>query len=283
MKTKMNVKKTKKRNKRSYKTHYLVGGSDGIGDPNNTDLNTREIMNKIKSEREFNLGNSEIVKKSINLLKGLFVTATERIAKLANVNIDDSSDINTKLDEIKQALINPENKEKLREIVSQLAENGTIIIQAGSPFFKEFMEKAVNIGTKTLSEIGESIVKIGLNVSEEIPGLGILIGTIRSLSNAGEAFVASTNAMSEIITASSDAINAATMNYKKIMDEKKQSMNRIQNSMNSFTQPMTNAMTNMNQIPPITSKTMPGYKPIVGGFGAKKKKTLKRHTRSSYK
>lgn len=278
----MNVKKTKKRNKHSYKTYYVVGG-DGTSDPNIIGLTTQDIMNKVKSEREFNLGNSEIVKKSINLLKGLFVTATERIAKLANVNIDDSSDINTKLDEIKQALINPENKEKLRQIVSQLAENGAIIIQAGSPFFKEFMEKAVNIGTKTLSEIGESIVKIGLNVSEEIPGLGILIGTIRSLSNAGEAFVASTNAMSEIITASSDAINAASMNYKKIMDEKKQSMNRIQNSISNFTQPMTNTMTNMNQIPPITSKSMSEYKPIVGGFGGKKKKTLKRHTRSSYK
>jgi hypothetical protein len=248
--TKKNFPSTK-RKKNSYK-YKISGGNNYIDDASTT----QNIMNKVKSERELNLGNMEIVKKTSNLLKGLFVTATERIAKLANINISDSSDVNSKLDEIKEALDNPENREKLKEIVGELAENGTIAIQAATPFIKEFMEKAVDIGTKTAADIGESIVKIGLNVSEEIPGVGILIGTIRSLSNAGEAFLSSTNAVSEIITASSDAVNAASMNYTKIMEDKKKSMNRIQNSINNFTQPMSpmSPMSPMyNNINPVSS------------------------------
>jgi len=248
--TKKNFPSTK-RKKNSYK-YKISGGNNYIDDASTT----QNIMNKVKSERELNLGNMEIVKKTSNLLKGLFVTATERIAKLANINISDSSDVNSKLDEIKEALDNPENREKLKEIVGELAENGTIAIQAATPFIKEFMEKAVDIGTKTAADIGESIVKIGLNVSEEIPGVGILIGTIRSLSNAGEAFLSTTNAVSEIITASSDAVNAASMNYTKIMEDKKKSMNRIQNSINNFTQPMSpmSPMSPMNNnINPVSS------------------------------
>jgi hypothetical protein len=246
--TKKNFPSTK-RKKNSYK-YKISGGNNYIDDASTT----QNIMNKVKSERELNLGNMEIVKKTSNLLKGLFVTATERIAKLANINISDSSDVNSKLDEIKEALDNPENREKLKEIVGELAENGTIAIQAATPFIKEFMEKAVDIGTKTAADIGESIVKIGLNVSEEIPGVGILIGTIRSLSNAGEAFLSTTNAVSEIITASSDAVNAASMNYTKIMEDKKKSMNRIQNSINNFTQPMLPMNNNINPVSTIMTR-----------------------------
>jgi hypothetical protein len=267
-----------KRKKNSYK--YKINGGNNYVDDAST---TQNIMNKVKSERELDLGNMEIVKRTSNLLKGLFVTATERIAKLANVNISDSSDVNSKLDEIKEALGNPKNKEKLKQIVSELADNGIIAIQAASPFFKEFMEKAVDIGTKTAAEVGESIVKIGLNVSEEIPGVGILIGTIRSLSNAGEAFLSSTNAVSEIITASSDAINAASMNYTKIIEDKKKSMNRIQNSINHFTQPMTplSQMTPIShpisQLSPMKNTTKKGGSRYKYNNRTKYNKSLKRN------
>lgn len=230
LKTKKNKLRIKRR-KQSYKKKQYYGG-DMINNLNNNAVN--KIMEQVKSERKLDLGNMEIVQKTQNLLKGLFLQATENIAKIANVDINSSTSVDQKLQQIKEALINPENKEKLKAIISELAKNGVIVIQAASPFLKELTDKVVPIITKTASDIGESIVKIGLNTAEEIPGVGVLIGTIRNISNVGEAISSSTNAASEIVTNTSDALKGVIMNYKNITQENMGRLNNINNSINEF-------------------------------------------------
>jgi hypothetical protein len=233
LKTKKNKLRIK-RKKLTYKKQYY--GGDALNTANSNAVN--KIMEQVKSERKLDLGNMEILQKTQNLLKGLFLQATESIAKIANVNINNPISTDQKLQQIKEALINPANKEKLKEIISELSKNGAIAIQAASPFIKEFLDKLVPIGTKTMSQWGEAIVKIGLNTATEIPGVGILVGTIRSIGNAGEAIAASTNAAAEIVTSSSDAIKGAIMNYKKITQENMGRLNNINTSINEFQKPL---------------------------------------------
>lgn len=257
--------KRKKRTSKNYKTHktykrYKLYGGDVLNTPNQPNNSINQIMEQVKSQRKFDLGNNEIVQKIQNLLKGFFIQATEKIAKLANVDINDPSGMDKKLDQIKNVLINPTNKEKLKEITNELSKNAALVIQSASPFLNEFIDKIVPIGTKTLSEIGEAIVKIGLNTAEEIPGVGILVGTIRSIGSAGEAIASSTNAASEVITTVSDALNGSIMNYKKIAEENAGRLNNINKSINEFQKtplrPLNIGKNISSQIPQAVASTM---------------------------
>lgn len=221
-------KKTTKINK-TYKSHKtfntikMYGGND-----------VNQIMEQVKSQRKIDLGNIEIINNLKTLLQGLFLKATEQIAAMSNVDLNNPSSIQNKLEQIKSVLNNPENKEKLKQIVAELSQNGVIALQAAAPFLKELSEKTVEIGSKTLSDWGEAIVKIGLNTATEIPGIGVLVGTIRSIGNLGEAITSSVNAASEIMTSASDSLNGSIINYKKIAKENSQRMNNINKSINDF-------------------------------------------------
>ena len=232
------MRKNKNKNK-TYKKINLYGGNISTPSLSNKSSNYNNMLNQVKDKSQINLGNFNVMNKLQTLLGGLFLNATESIAKITNVNLNDSSSIDEKLDKVKLGLSNPVNKEKLRQIIGELAQNGTIAIEASAPFINEFVKKSINISTNSLSDIGEAIVKIMLNTAEEIPGVGILIGMIRSSSNVGEAIVSSINAGSEIVTASSQAIDGSIQNFKRITNENSNRINDVNDSIKNFTQPVS--------------------------------------------
>ena len=237
-KTKRNFYKRFKKRYNNKITLKLHGGGDEDTFNQNEEQSmnqSTEIMNEVKKEREFNLGDSTILDKTGELAEGVAVKSLEGVGNLIGVDLSDSQNTGEKLEEIKTALSDPQNKEKVKEIISEAADVGAVAIEAASPFIKPLVEKSINVGSEALSKMGESAVKIGLNTAEEIPGVGVLIGTVRSLSNAGEAVMAATNAAGEVVTASSDSINAATKNFERLMKEKQNSLNRINDSVNKFT------------------------------------------------
>jgi len=233
------IRKTKMINKNHKYTRYknrLIGG-----DSLSNDNNANEIMNEVKNERKsnINLGNIPMFKKTGDLAEGLTIKGIENLGLLLGVDLSNSQSINAKLTQIKIALADPKNKEKVKEIVSEAAKVGAVAIEAASPFIKPLVDKTVELGSDALTKMGEAAVKIGLNTAEEIPGVGVVIGTVRSLSNASEALLAASNSASEIVTASSDTINAAIKNFERLMEEKINSMNRINESVSRFQQPFT--------------------------------------------
>jgi len=251
------IRKTKKANKNhKYPRHKnrLIGGNVLSNNSNNSNnannANPSQIMNEVKKERKFNvasLGNIPVFKKTGELAEGLTLKGVEQMGSLMGVNLSDSRNVNEKLDQIKMALTDPKSKEKIKEIVSEAAAVGAVAVEAASPFIQPLVNKTIDVGTETMSKIGESAVKIALNTAEEIPVAGVVIGTVRSLSNAGEALAAASSAASQVVTASSDTINAATKNFQRLMKEKMNSVNRINDSLNKFQQPF-NDQQNM-QIP----------------------------------
>jgi len=241
-----NIKKYKN-NKYRNKNIILIGGDDL-----SNDNAANEIMNEVKKERKFNiasLGNIPALKKTSELAQGLTIKGIEHLGILLGVDLSNSQSINEKLTLIKIALADPKNKEKVKEIVSEAAKVGAVAIEAASPFIKPLVDKTVELSSDALTKMSEAAVKIGLNTAEEIPGVGIVIGTVRSLSNAGEAFAAATNAASEVVTTTSDSINAATKNFERLMKEKMNSVNRINESVNKFQQPFNSVKNMQLQMP----------------------------------
>ena len=271
IRTMRRMRKTKMINKNHKYTQYknrLIGGNSL-----SNDNNASQIMNEVKKERKFNiasLGNIPMFKKTSELAEGLTIKGIEHLGILLGVDLSNTQSINEKLTQIKIALADPKNKEKVKEIVSEAAKVGAVAIEAASPFIKPLLDKSVELGSDALTKMSEAAVKIGLNTAEEIPGVGVVIGTVRSLSNAGEAFAAATNAASEVVTTTSDSINAATKNFERLMKEKMNSVNRINESLNKFQQPFNGQK--IMQLP--SSPQMPMQK-ITGG--------VKNYTRKLHK
>jgi hypothetical protein len=221
MKTRKNRKKFKKN---------IHGGEDKEND----------IMDQVKKERDivFNLGELPVVTKASNLLSGLTIKGIERFGLLLGLDLSNTENFGEKLDQIKNALMDSKNREKIREIIEELANTGAIMLEAAGPFLQQFVDKSIKIGTNSFSKIAEAAVKITLNTAEEIPGVGVIIGIVRSLSNAGEAALAASNAATQMVATASDTINAASKNYEKLIKEKMNSVNRINNSVTNFNKPM---------------------------------------------
>jgi len=279
------TKITKKYRDHSRNKKLSIGGADL-----SNDQTASEIMNEVKNERKFNinnfsmpLANVPILKKTRELAEGLIIKGVDEIGLLLGVDLYSSQSIGDKLEEIKMVLADPKNKEKLKEIVSEAAKVGSVAIEAATPFIEPLLDKTVKLGRDAMTKISESAVKIGMNTAEEIPGVGVVIGTVRSLSDAGEAVLAASNAATEVITTTSDSINAATKNFERLMKEKMDGLNRISDSVNKFQQPfnrvkqmqipkMTNPMTNIPN--PMKNMTTPMPK-ISGGTRRKYKKFTK--------
>jgi len=274
------IRKTKMSNK-NYKYNQYKNRLTG-GNVLSNDNSASQIMNEVKNERKFNidsLGNFPLFKKTGELAEGLTLKGVERVGSLMGINLSDSRSINEKLDQIKLALSDPKNKEKIKEILGEAAKVGAVAVEAARPFIQPLVNKSIAVGTEAMSKIGESAVKIGLNTAEEIPVAGVVIGTVRSLSNVGEALAAATSAASAVVTASSDTINAATKNFERLMKEKINSVNRINESVNKFKQPF-NGRENM-QLP---SAQMQMQKIMRGGSRFKyKMNKVKNNTRKIHK
>jgi len=255
--------KTKRRRKSSSRKFW--GGEENKTTEDNNSSGEKlkspeEIMKEVKEEREKksttdtataneegvigktielteNVG-TEVLDKSKDLAQGVTANVLDNTGKLVGVDLTSPEETNKKLDEIKDTISNPETQEKAKEVIGETAKLGAVAVEASKPFLDPLVDTISDKSEKLLSKLGESSVKIMLNTAEEIPGVGVVIGTARSASNVGEAIAASANTGSELITATSDTVNAATKNFKQIVDEKKNIEDRTNTSINQFENPV---------------------------------------------
>lgn len=164
---------------------------------------------------------------------------------MLGIDLSNSQTTSESLDKIKDALSNPANREKIKEIVGRLNDILLVALEAASPFIKKLIAKAFDEGGEAFSKFSEAAVKVALNTAEEIPGVGVLIGTIRTLSTAAEAALSGANSMNEFFTSAFDSANATVRNFKQIMKDKKDSLNRINTSVNNFQMPYNNLINNI--------------------------------------
>jgi len=226
-----------------------------------------ELTQQIKSQHSlgnflpnFNLGESKVLKKLVELSEGLTMKTIDNTAQYFNIDLNDSEQFKRRLEELKMLLNDPKNKELMKEMVANFAQVGIVALEASEPFINKLISDVFEKLTIMGNEFGEAGVKIALNTLEEIPGYGIIIGTIRSASNAAEAVIASSNTASEIITIAADTTNASLQNFDKLLKEKGDVLARTTESINKFSE-------NMKKMPNnISSPVAASSAPLAGGY-----------------
>lgn len=241
-----NKRKTLKKYKKRSKYSRKMGGGeepekkdikqdekeDIKQDGKQTEEQGEEGLEDIKEEREkrvagfttglsdsvAGLGDSAIVKDSIALTEGAAVIALEGMGDLVGVDLE-----------------HPEKTtEQLNTLVKNSAVIGAVALEAAEPFIQPMVDKTIDVASKSASKVGESGVKILLNTAEEIPGVGVVLGTARSLSNLGEAVLSMTDAAGQITTTVSDTMNASSRNFTNLLKQKGNISQRTNDSIQTF-------------------------------------------------
>lgn len=247
--------KRNKRLRKKNKSYKIYGGSENVINKaiDNKDIDNKDnddLINQIKAQHSLsnflpdfglsnvNLGDSKVLNKLTELTEGLALKSIDKSAEYLNIDLTNSEQFKEKLEDLKNVLNNPENKKLIGEVAANLSEVGVVALTAASPFitklFEEITEKIKLIG----SEFGKTGVKVAMNTLGEIPGYGIIVGTVRSASNIGEAVLASTNATAEVVTTASDTLNASMQSFDKLLKEKGDLINRTTDSINKFSENM---------------------------------------------
>jgi len=248
---KINRTKKNRRYRRKNKS-FKIGGGDSQEQPETA---ADDLTKKIEAEHslsnflpDMNLGDSKVIQKVTDLSEALAIKTIDNTSEFLNIDLKDSEQLQKRLEEIKVVLNDPKNKELMREVVANFAQVGIVALDAAKPFIDDLIDEVFEKLKVVGNEFGEAGVKIALNTLEEIPGYGIIIGTIRSASNAAEAVLASSNAFSEVVTKTSDTINASVQNFDKLMKEKGDLINRTTESINKFSENMKSMPTNVTPV-----------------------------------
>jgi len=131
---------------------------------------------------------------------------------LLGVNLASKDSVNNALEKEIKVLSDPETKEHIQEVIGEGAQVLATGLEAAQPAINQLVETTTEAVEKSAEKIGNAGINIALNTLEEVPMLGVLVGTIRSFDKAISAGQSVVNAGSEIITAESDAVNQITQN-----------------------------------------------------------------------
>ncbi len=282
MRKRIRTKKNRRYRKKN-RTLKFGGANEGANEGDNRVANgegINELTKKIEDQHslsnffpDLGLGDSQVMNKIIQLSEGLAIKTIDNTSEFLNIDLNDSEKFKQRVEELKVLLNNPENKELMTEVLANSAQIGVVALDASRPFIDdlitEIFEKLKVVG----NEFGEAGVKIALNTLEEIPGYGVIIGTIRSVSNAAEAFLASSNALSEVVTKTSDTFNASIQNFDKLLKEKGDLIGRTNESINKFSENMK-AMPNT-----VSAPTIAGVRPPASAGGSIKHKRCNNKTK----
>lgn len=206
------------------------GSNQNSGERQGENGENGEIMENIVAAHSIkmptfsSLADSPFIIGTFNLVKSVILSAIQMIGGLLGVDLTNPEQTNEKLSQIKETLSNPETQEKIIDILEA-------IDPYIEPLLDKFIEELSKVGTKSATALMNGI----LNVSEGVPGAGIIIGGIRAATNVGEAIWATINAFSSIVTKTADTANASATNLKRIVDEKSSS---ISDSIGEFENPL---------------------------------------------
>jgi hypothetical protein len=192
---------------------------------------------------------TEVSDDSVHLAEGLTLNAIEKTSDLIGVDLANSEATRAKLDDIKETLSDPKTQEKVNEVVGQAAQVGALAVEASKPFLDPLIDTANEKGEEVLTKLGQTGVKVLLNTATEIPGVGVVIGSLRSISNVGEAIVATANAGSEVAIASADTINASSKNFDQLLAEKQHIETRTKSSIEKHEDPLKHAVPAKSVVP----------------------------------
>lgn len=237
-------------------------------DSSKVDLESRSLeeLAKIKEERE--RANNELIEDASTVAKGVVANTLESAGDLVGIDIDNPEAVNQKLADIKETLTDPKNTEELKEIVSEVAKKGAVVVEAAAPLIDPLAEKALDVGSKTAEKMADTSTTIFFNFVKEIPGVGLAYSLIQDASKIGEAGSAVVNATAELATDTADSAVVFKRNLEELQKEGMDAQNRATQSVKQFETPFQSNL----QIP-TTEAVRGGKKATTKKKGFKKKNT----------
>ena len=211
---------------------------------NNINLENQSLQELKKMKDERLAKSSSIFSNIENSAKGVAVNALENVGNKFGVDITNPQEVSNALDNIKNAVTNPENVKKTTEILKGFAQNAAVYYKALEPLIDPMTDKFLEVGAKAAEKAGETATVIASNAVKEIPGVGLAYALAQDASKIGEAFTAATNAAAELTTSASDSAVVFKKNLEKLKAEKAAIESRTMNSLNQFQNPMNNLNNN---------------------------------------
>jgi hypothetical protein len=210
------------RTKKSYKKIYIKRRSrklmhGGI----NTNKPVTDIMNDIQKQNALELPSineipvvGPIIQNTSNLVEGAAVKAIDSVGDSIGVDIDNPQSINNKLNDVQEAISNPDNVQKTKEILSNAGKYGELLIEAAAPVIEKTADKMLPVITKEADKAMRSGLGTLVNIAEDVGGP--IIGIPRTILSALEAFNASANAASSSIKAASEIVQGTEQNMERL-------------------------------------------------------------------
>lgn len=174
-----------------------------------------------------------------NTASSMASKAISGASNFLGVDITNKDQVNSALEREISVLSDPKIREKMQEVIRKEAEVLAAGLQASQPAINQLVNTTTEAIEKSANKIGNAGVNIALNTLEEIPMLGILVGTIRSLDKAVQAAESVVDAGSEIVASSGDALGEVAKNINdsslnKQIKEKSQLLNKVGGSIADF-------------------------------------------------
>jgi hypothetical protein len=203
----MGIKTRKNRRK-------IVGGFK-YQNQNNNQQAIEEIEEKIQKQNELpSIEEIPVIGKAVDLAEGVAVNALDKTGELIGVDIDNPGSINQKLTNISNAISNPDNVEKIKEIGKKVGRYGSVLVEASQPFLDKFVdktlpivtrgvEKAVNAGTRALTGVAETFA-------------GPFVAFPMTVVDSLRATNAAVNAGSELVEGVSEAVQGTQENFERL-------------------------------------------------------------------
>lgn len=225
MPIKKRILKNKNKNTFYKKKRMMKGGDE-------TTINEESEESKYQSKHSGLLGVLEQAAGIFNMGANIVVN---KVTKMLNLDLsqlkETSSSVSTeevkqilkeKIAQINEALKDPETMAQLEELARTLGEKGGIILEAAAPSIKKALFKLIEIIIAGGIKLGQSMIKLILDVAGTIPVFGEVIEGIRVLDDIVKAFQATQEAYLEAYTANVDSVTETIRRFKDMVNKFKQ-------------------------------------------------------------
>jgi len=208
---KYRTRRHNRRNKR-FSRKRLTGGS-------NQDVDN--IMNDIDKQNEIEMPEindipviGPVIEKTGNLVEGSLSKGLDVLGDSIGVDIDNPESIGQKLDSIKNAISDPQNIEKSKEILNNAGKYVEVGIEAAAPVIEKTADKVLPVFTKEADKAVRAGLNTMVNIAEDF--VGPIVGIPRTILSATKAFNASVNAGSELVKGTAEAIQGTQENFERL-------------------------------------------------------------------
>jgi hypothetical protein len=242
----MTIKKRnlKNNNKNTFykKKKMMKGGLTKTLNENNNDKKDYSVVS--------HSGILGVLEKAASILSIGLTVVVNKVTKMLDIDVSELNEqskdmkqiIIQKIDEINEALKDPETQEQLRELAKILAEKGGVMLEAASPSLKKSLFKLIEIVTEGGIKLGHSMIKLILDLAGAVPVVGEVVEAIRILDDIVKA-IQSTIAFSlELYTTNVDAVTETIRRFNSLIKSKS-----IDSSLNSPNKPTETYNSDFNE------------------------------------